>query len=453
MNLPDPRRLHSALKCLLVSANRAVVPYPVYPLGTAHLTGALEQAGHEVRLYDVLAMEGLSGLKRELRDFSPALVGISIRNIDNVDSADPVSFIDDVRQVMEVIRKHCDAPVVIGGPAFSIFPEKFMEALGADYGVTGQGEMILNELAACIEAGRPPAPGIIRSRTDETQWFPVQYNHNAVSYYTAAGGMLNLQTKRGCPFRCTYCSYPLIEGRRIRYREPEEVASDAARLVEELGAKYLFFTDAVFNDPAGHYLLVAEALIRAGNTTPWCAFFRPSGLTRENLMLLKRAGLAGMELGTDGTTDETLDGFGKGFTFEDVETCTTTAHTLGIPCAHFCMFGGPGETRETISHGIDNLERLPASVVFAFAGIRILPGTAIYDMAVEQGIITQSQDLFEPAFYYASGLNFQTIDSRIRSEWGGRLDRIYPCSVIYEQIGRLHQRGYTGPLWDILVRH
>ncbi len=441
------------MKCLLVSVNCATVPYPVYPLGTAHLAGALEQAGHLARLYDILAMGGLSGLEQEIRDFSPGLIGVSIRNLDNVDSTDPVSFLQDVTRVMSVIRGCCDVPVVVGGPAFAIFPEKFMEILQADYGVTGQGENVLVRLAADIEAGDPPASGTIIAGSGEAEWYPVKYDTRAAPYYVSAGGMLNIQTKRGCPFRCTYCSYPLIEGRRIRCRNPEEVASDAIRLAREHGARYLFFTDAVFNDPGEHYLQVAEALIRAGNTLPWCAFFRPSGLSRENLSLLKRAGLAGMELGTDGTTDETMEGFGKGFTFGDVEQCSMLARSLEIPCAHFCMFGGPGETLETIPKGISNLERFASSVVFAFAGIRILPGTAIYDMALEQGIISEEQDIFEPVFYFSPGLDFHAIDTSLRDAWGTRLDRIYPCSVLYEHIGRLHKRGYTGPLWDILVRH
>ena len=429
------------------------MPYPVYPLGTAHLSGALEEAGHSVRVYDVLAGMGLSGLEQELSDFSPDLVGLSIRNLDNVDSTDPVSFLHDVMQVMDVVRSFCDAPVVIGGPAVAIFPEKFVKVLGADYGVVGPGERVLMELASMISAGDVPERGIFRADFSEDTWFPVKYDSKTAPYYLSAGGMLNLQTKRGCPFRCTYCSYPLIEGRRIRYRDPEEVASDAMRLTRKLGAKYLFFTDAVFNDPGEHYLTVAEALVRAGNTTPWCAFFRPAGLTRQKLRLLKRAGLAGMEFGTDGTTDETLDGFGKGFSMGDVESCSRLALSLQIPCAHFCMFGGPCETSWTMDQGIANMEKLPHSVVFAFAGIRILPGTGVYNTAVKEGIITPDQDIFEPVFYFSPGLDFDIIDRRLRAVWQNRLDRIYPCSILYEQIGRLHLRGYTGPLWDILVRH
>jgi len=117
------------------------------------------------------------------------------------------------------------------------------------------------------------------------------------------------------------------------------------------------------------------------------------------------------------------------------------------------MFGGPGETPRTFEKGLDNMEGFPQSVVFAFAGIRILPGTAIYDTAVREGVIRLDQDIFDPVFYFAPGMEFDIIDSGLRAAWHNRLDRIYPCSTLYEQIGRLHQRGYTGPLWDILVRH
>ncbi len=440
------------MKCLLVSTNRATVPYPVYPLGTAHLAGALEQAGHPARLYDVLSNDGVSGLPAAIREFEPDLVGVSVRNIDNVDSSDYACFLTDAIEAVAVIRENTSVPLVIGGPAVSLFPEKLMDMLGADYAVVGQGERILVEIADAIDAGSPVPHGILRADLKNSEWYPVKYDAHAAEFYLSSGGMLNVQTKRGCPYRCTYCSYPLIEGRRVRCREPDEVAEDVMELVRRHGARYIFFTDAVFNDSSGHFLEVAEALIRAGNTTPWCAFFRPQGIDADILRLLRRSGLAGMEIGTDGTTDETLEGFGKGFTFESVEQCSRAAAKLHIPCAHFCMFGGPGESEITLKQGIKNLERLSGAVVFAFAGIRILPGTSIYETAAAQGIIKEGEPLLEPVFYFSPGMNFEKIDSELRTSWHNRIDRVYPCSALYEQIRRLHQRGYTGPLWDILIR-
>lgn len=441
------------MRCLLVSANRAQVPYPVYPLGLAHIAGALEAEGFHTRLFDVLAEDGLSRLGKVIEDYAPGLVVLSIRNLDNVDSTGPVSFIEDAIKAVELVRASSDVPIVAGGPAFSLFPRRLMDLLGVEWGVVGQGEGIVPRIAGSIESGRPLPGGILRASGPAGEWRPVKYDGGVASYYISAGGMLNIQSKRGCPFKCTYCSYPGIEGRVIRRRDPGEVAEDVARVTRDFGAKYIFFTDAVFNDPGGHYLEVAEALARAGNETPWCAFFRPSGIGRADLRLLRSAGLAGMEVGTDGSTDETLKGLGKNFTFDQVIRFNDLAVEEGIPCAHFCMFGGPGETERTIQRGIANLERLREAVVFGFAGIRVLPGTLLYETALHEGIVPPGHDMLKPVFYFAPGLEFDTVDSCLRKAWGGRLDRIYPCSILYQYMSRLYSRGYAGPLWDILVRH
>ena len=74
-------------RVFLFSANTTMEPYPVYPLGMAVLAGALVGEGHEVHQFDFLAAGGdEERLCRELAEFAPDLVGISLRNIDNVDS-------------------------------------------------------------------------------------------------------------------------------------------------------------------------------------------------------------------------------------------------------------------------------------------------------------------------------------------------------------------------------
>jgi len=52
--------------------------------------------------------------------------------------------------------------------------------------------------------------------------------------------MLNLQTKRGCPFKCVYCTYPAIEGDRFRFYAPRGSSRETAKTLQEAGAKYLY---------------------------------------------------------------------------------------------------------------------------------------------------------------------------------------------------------------------
>jgi len=342
--------------------------------------------------------------------------------------------------------------MVLGGPAFSIMPERIMAELAGDYGVVGEGEAAVVEIARAVEEGRELSPPIISSAIASYPRLAVSYEPSVVDFYLKNGGMLNLQTKRGCPHRCSYCSYPLLEGCRYRFRDPEEVACEMARLARDFSAPYIFFTDSVFNDQQGRYLEVAEALIRNGNKTPWCAFFRPAGMGREEFALLKESGLAAMEVGTDATSDTTLAALGKDFTVDEVVDFNQAAARAGVPCAHFVIFGGPDEAEHTVEEGIANMARLTGSVVFAFSGIRVLPDTRLYDRAVGDGVLAPDQDLLTPFFYFSPTVDRRGMERRLKDAWQGDLRRIFPASSMQERISHLHAKGHVGPLWDMLCR-
>jgi lipid biosynthesis B12-binding/radical SAM protein len=437
--------------CLIISANQVVTPYPVYPLGAAYVTEALNRNGHRARHFDVLADGGLTALEELLETSTFDLVGISIRNLDSVDSADPTEFLDDIKTVARTIRKKSRAPLVLGGPAFSIMPEPLMKLLEADYGVVGEGEDEVVRLASAIEDGSPPSGQILSSESVLEPIGSAKMTKSTARFYLDHGGMLNVQTKRGCAGNCSYCSYPTIEGRRIRYRDPVEVVDEVERLVSLHDARYLFFADSVFNDPAKRYLEVVEELVRRELSLEWCSFFRPTDITTEELRLLKRSGLAAMELGTDAVCDETLRGLQKGFCFDDVLQVHNRIQAENIASAHFIMFGGPGENRDTLARGLANIEKLQGSVVFAFIGIRILPGTTMYQRAVIDGAIEPGEVLLQPKFYYSPGISRQEIETELVRVFLKRQEWVYPCHEFNDRIALLHRMGRVGPLWDLLL--
>ncbi len=437
--------------CLLISANKMVVPYPVYPLGVACIMGALQDHGHRAEHIDILASGGYSTLLQRLQSMHYDIIGISIRNIDTVDSASPQELLTDITEAIGHIRQYSKAPIVLGGPGFSIMPEQLLDHCKADYGIVGEGEEAFPQLVDRIMAGEPLLKRLFsKSLTSFPESRPA-FSAEVTPYYINHGGMLNVQTKRGCNYGCAYCSYPTIEGKRLRHRDVDAIVDEVELLCRKFGARYIFFTDAVFNDPDDRYLEIAEALIRKDNTTPWCAFFRPQNLKQDTLRLLKRSGLVAMELGTDATTDTTLAELNKGFTFHEVMTVNEAIAGESLPCAHFLMFGGPGETRETVQQGLANIEKLRQTVVFAYIGIRILPGTRIHKRALLEKAIDGDTDLVAPLFYYSPQVDRDFIETRLRSAFAGRRDRLFPVAKSENLIPLLHRMGRVGPLWDLLI--
>ena len=109
---------------LLISGNTTKEPYPVYPLGVAMIADALIRAGHKVREYDMLASPGLGvELESVITEFNPEVIGLSIRNIDNVNYSTPESYTDEYIELVQRLRTISSAPVVLGGPGYSLYPE------------------------------------------------------------------------------------------------------------------------------------------------------------------------------------------------------------------------------------------------------------------------------------------------------------------------------------------
>src|SRR5689334_9540962 len=148
-------------RVLLVSANRCTAPEPVFPLGLAHLSAALRKAGHEVRCLDLLTDE--HGLTEGLSAPRPGVVGVSVRNIDDVVSSSRRTFVDGLAGLVERIHQNAGCPVVLGGSGFSILPRELLENSGADFGIVGEGESAFPALLDALDqkGGFDGVPGLV----------------------------------------------------------------------------------------------------------------------------------------------------------------------------------------------------------------------------------------------------------------------------------------------------
>lgn len=448
------------MRVLLISANSHLNPHPAYPLGLDYVAGALAHA-HQVRILDTNTVQGVAGVTEAVQSFSAQAVGISLRNIDNLNVCGPEHFFDHVGDVVRVVRENTDAPVILGGSGFTLFPQALLERLGADYGIVGEGERMASLLEA-LETGKTVRlPGVVGAdfvcpipppwEGRVTRESPSGSAH--AEYYLNNSGILNLQSKRGCPFRCIYCTYPLIEGNRLRLFDPREVGK-TARALQDAGAKFLFVTDSVFNAHEEHSVQVALSMKAAGVTVPWGASFSPRVQDNDYFVRLAECGCTHVEFGTESLSEPMLQAYRKPFGVEDVFRAHTLSLEAGLHGAHYVLFGGPGETEETVTETLRNMEQVERSVFFIYCGMRVFPETPLFSLAVEQGAIRRDEDLLFPVFYTSPGLNAGQIESLVDEHGQSRANWITPGGG--ERISRVTERmyalGHTGPLWEKLIR-
>lgn len=450
------------MKLLLISANRERSPYPVYPIGLAFLVPRLTAAGHEMRSLDLcFCEEPPVAILNELESFSPEAVIISIRNIDNVTYPGSRSYLHGVREVIETCRGR--AVTIVGGSGFSIMPRELMRELGADFGIAGEGEeslpVLLQRLAE--ERSTEGIPGLFTLGNDDfTPPVPVSCigtpdrNLFDVAAYHRLGGMANIQTKRGCPFSCSYCTYPLLEGRTVRTRPVNEIIMEIEDLVDRFGVNYLYFVDDIFNYPTDFAEELCRAMTAARLAINWSAFINPDFLPERLLDAMMDAGCDALEFGTDSGAPTVLSSLGKSFNVETIRAASMLCRERGVDFAHYILFGAPGENEETVLQTFALMDELEPTAVIGMTGIRVFPGTEIYSSAMADGVIAPESPILDPLFYISPPMrenlcDLVTREALKRTNWVLPGLEINFSDAMLEMIRNFPVRG---PLWKLMKK-
>lgn len=439
------------MRALLISGSTSNLPDPVYPLGAAVVGTALRGAGHEVRWFDALrhAADPVGPLERALGEIDPEVVMMSIRNIDSAAFPGVHRHFEEHLELARACRRWGRAPLVLGGSGFSLMPEPFMAYLNADHGVVGEGERAAVDLLAAVETGGDPGR-LIRAGRVSPPFLVADRELFDAGWYYEHGGMANLQTQRGCQLECVYCTYPLLEGHRVRQTDPALVV-DELDAIKRAGIDHAFIVDAVFNRPEAHAAAICEEILRRGLEMSLTGYFVPQGELPELPGLLERAGFDAVELGTDALSDPVLEGLGKGFTADEAIDFSRRLDAAGIAQCHNLIFGGPGETEQTMAESVARMDAIDPTAMIATIGLRVYPGTPLAQTAGYGESPDDPTNLLEPRFYIEEAVA-ETIVDKVAAWVDEREGWVCPgLGKRYNPryLARLRKR-HKGPLWAML---
>ena len=403
------------MKVLLISANTETINMPTLPLGLACVAAATQRAGYDVSLINLMfETDPKASIRDSIRDLGPGVIGVSVRNIDDQDMEHPRFLLSAAREVVATCRSASSAPVVLGGAGYSVFPESALRYTGADMGIQGEGEVVFPALVQRIVGGAQvwDLPGIcLPGRAPERRSFVANLDDLPLPeprlWLPADAGSRGLwapvQSRRGCPMDCSYCSTGMIEGRSIRRCSPDRIVSWLADL-SKAGSRSLNFVDNTFNLPSAYAKDLCRKIAQAGLDINWWCIIYPKWVDPELVELMRRAGCSQISFGFESGSDRMLRNFNKRFNREEVRTISAMFQEAGIERRGFLLLGGPGETKDSVEESLSFADSLNLDSLNTTAGLRIYPETPLARVALAEGIIEPDEDLLGPRFYMAGEL-------------------------------------------------
>jgi len=375
-----------------------VNPYwtpPDPPLGIGYICSYLEANNIECKIFDA---NFNSWTEDEVVDrvikYRPDLVGFSSMTHE-IKMAHTISS-----RIRNSIK---DMPTVIGGCHVTALPRETIQEFPAfTYGVFGEGEKTMLELAEYLQKGRTGelrnVNGLVyrhnngeivlnsfRQRLSSAELDKLPYPEFD-QYYTnhkSLGGRKShyaIMSSRGCPYNCAFCMQVL--GRELRRRSPERVVDEIEYAVKRYGAHTIFFADEIFlyNDRVTFETLELMKKRNLPKHIRWRALTRINIVTEELMKAAKDAGCFLLELGIESGSNEILKVINKQISVEQTERAVEIIKKAGIGISANFILGHPNETLETIKATVNlavrlNTDKLAVGIMVPY------PGTKIFEMA------------------------------------------------------------------------
>jgi len=341
-------------------------PYP--PLGLLYISGYLQSKNIDHEVFDG-TFSTREKLISFLLDFKPDLIGIYANFLTRPIVVELLSFFKQTPSV-------ADMKIVLGGPDVKFHQEEYLGS-GAHYLVIGEGEKTFYELIEALKSGsdlmsvkglaykdqdnllirteernhihNPDAlPWPNREKLDLQKYLQVWKEKHGYS-------SLTVNTQRGCPYTCRWCSHAVF-GDTYRRRSPISVVEELAYLKEKYNPDSFWFVDDVFTMSAKWIREFGDILTMRNLNISYECISRADRLNEEILTTLKNSGCRLLWIGAESGSQKIIDRMDRRVDVLKVIEMIRLAKEKGIETGTFIMLGYPGETVEDINETIQHLK-------------------------------------------------------------------------------------------------
>ena len=341
-------------------------PYP--PLGLLYVSGYLKKNGVDHEVFDG-TFRSFQDLKHQLENQKPDTIGLYANFLTRKNI---LKIMDHIRS-SEALR---DIKIITGGPDVRHHKENYLQ-YGADYLVVGEGEVTFYELVNKLTKGDDPdkIQGIAFKKnggdvifTDERLHLknldelplPSRDKIDLQLYLDAwkshhGSNSMTINTQRGCPFSCRWCSHAVF-GDTYRRRSPDAVVDEIEHLTKEYHPDSFWFVDDVFT-MSEKWLEEFASLIKIRNLQiSYECITRSDKLNEEVIKTLKDSGCTLVWIGAESGSQKVIDLMDRRVDVHQVREMIQLAKEHGIQTGTFIMLGYPGETPEDIDASIAHLK-------------------------------------------------------------------------------------------------
>ena len=400
---------------------------PYAPLGILYLCSHLRNKGFDVDVFDT-TFSNPEELFRFLRTETPSVLGLYANLMTR----------GKIIEILHVARE-AGWKTVVGGPEPGAYTAEYLQE-GADFVVSGEGELTMEELLLALRSRTSDLTGIAGlsfmldgkvhqgaprqqiANLDLQPW-PARDAIDIQRYVDTwrqhhKAGSVNLITARGCPFHCNWCSHQVF-GQSHRRRDPSLVVDEVEWLLGRYQPDMIWVSDDVFTINHAWFRAYAAEMKRRGLRIPFECISRADRLNSEMLDLLAELGCFRLWIGSESGSQRILDSMERGVKIDQVQKAVHMCRERGIQSGMFLMWGYEGEELEDIEATIQHVSVSNPDIFFTTVSYPI-KGTPYYkkisERLVQLGPWSKSSDREIKIRGRHTGRFYSHVDKLLRDE-------------------------------------